>query len=302
MENDFKREARKQYLHFFRFWFIIVGILLAVTILVTVVRIITENNMKRENAQAPTERVYDYADMLTDEEEEKLRQLIAEKEAQIGCDLVLVTICQPVEGREAQETYGYRYTSWELNMQDIADDFYDNNCYGFDAPYGDGALILDNSYEGQSGTHLSTSGKVFARFGDYEIDQALTRVDQYIESDPYRAYSACINYIADKMSGYGNSIGIVVLLAVFVPIITAAIFVATHLRSKEGQKTTTATTYIAGGKPVMNQQRDDFIRKSVSQRRIQNSSSSGGGHSSGGHGGAHRSSGGHSHGGGSHRR
>ncbi|MBO5283839.1 MAG: TPM domain-containing protein [Lachnospiraceae bacterium] len=302
MENDFKREARKQYLHFFRFWFIIVGILLAVTILVTVVRIITENNMKRENAQAPTERVYDYADMLTDEEEEKLRQLIAEKEAQIGCDLVLVTICQPVEGREAQETYGYRSTSWEQNMQDIADDFYDNNCYGFDAPYGDGALILDNSYEGQSGTHLSTSGKVFARFGDYEIDQALTRVDQYIESDPYRAYSACINYIADKMSGHGNSIGIVVLLAVFVPIITAAIFVATHLRSKEGQKTTTATTYIAGGKPVMNQQRDDFIRKSVSQRRIQNSSSSGGGHSSGGHGGAHRSSGGHSHGGGSHRR
>lgn len=302
MENDFKREARKQYLHFFRFWFIIVGILLAVTILVTVVRIITENNMKRGNAQAPTERVYDYADMLTDEEEEKLRQLIAEKEAQIGCDLVLVTICQPVEGREAQETYGYRSTSWEQNMQDIADDFYDNNCYGFDAPYGDGALILDNSYEGQSGTHLSTSGKVFARFGDYEIDQALTRVDQYIESDPYRAYSACINYIADKMSGYGNSIGIVVLLAVFVPIITAAIFVATHLRSKEGQKTTTAATYIAGGKPVMNQQRDDFIRKSVSQRRIQTSSSSGGGHSSGGHGGAHRSSGGHSHGGGSHRR
>lgn len=302
MENDFKKEARKQYLHFFRIWFIIVGILLTVTILVTVVRIITENNMKRGNTQAPTERVYDYADMLTDEEEEKLRQLIAEKEAQIGCDLVLVTICQPVEGREAQETYGYRYTSWELNMQDIADDFYDNNCYGFDAPYGDGALILDNCYEGQSGTHLSTSGKVFARFGDYEIDQALTRVDQYIESDPYRAYSACISYIAGKMSEDSNSIGIVVLLAVFAPIITAAIFVATHLRSREGQKTTTVTTYIAGGKPVMNQQRDDFIRKSVSQRRIQTSSSSGGGHSSGGHGGAHRSSGGHSHGGGSHRR
>lgn len=304
MENDFKREARKQYLHFFRIWFIIVGILLAVTILVTIARVFTGGSMERGNMQAPTERVYDYADVLTDEEEEKLRQLIAKKEAQIGCDLVLVTICQPVEGSEAKETYGYRYTGWELNMQDIADDFYDNYGYGFEAPHGDGALILDNWYEGQKGTHLSTSGRIFARFGGYEIDQALNRVDRYIENDPYKAYSACINYIADRMSGRSSGMrGVFMLLAVFVPIITAVIFVATHLRSKEGKKTTTATTYIAGGKPVMNQQRDDFIRKSVSQRRIQTGSSSGGGgHSSGGHGGAHHSSGGHSHGGGSHRR
>ena len=76
----------------------------------------------------------------------------------------------------------------------------------------------------------------------------------------------------------------------------------THLRSKEGKNTTTATTYIAGGKPVMNLQRDDFIRKHVSQRRIQTSSSSSGSRSGGGYGGAHHSSGGHSHGGGSHRR
>lgn len=303
MENDFKKEARKQYLHFFRIWFIIVGILLVVTILVTIARVFTGSSMERGNVQAPAERVYDYADVLTDEEEEKLRQLIAKKEAQIGCDLVLVTICKPVEGSEAQETYGYRYTNWKLNMQDIADDLYDNYGYGFEAPHGDGALILDNWYEGQKGTHLSTSGRVFAKFGDYEIDQALNRVDRYIEYDPYKAYSACINYIADRMSGRSSSMrSVFMLLAVFVPIVTAVIFVATHLRSKEGKKTTTATTYITGGKPVMNQQRDDFIRKNVSQRRIQTSSSSGGGGHSSGHGGAHRSSGGHSHGGGSHRR
>lgn len=304
MENDFKKEAQKQYLHFFRIWFIIVGILLLVTIVAAVGRALTRNSMVRTNSQAPAERVYDFAEVLTDEEEENLRQLIAEQEARIGCDLVLVTICQSVEGSEAQETYGYRYTDWTLNMQDIADDFYDNNYYGFDAPYGDGALILDNWYEGQGGTHLSTSGRIFEKFGNYEIDQALTRVDQYIESDPYKAYSACINYIADQMSGdTGDMDGGFVMLGIFVPIIVAACFVGSHLRSKEGKKTTTASTYIAGGKPVMNEQRDDFIRKSVTHRRIQTSSSSGGGsHSSGGHGGAHHSSGGHSHGGGSHRR
>ncbi len=302
MENDIKKEAQRQYLHFFRIWFIVVGILFVVTVLVVWVKKMTHPAMTRQNMQAPAERVYDYADMLTDAEEDKLRELIAAKEAQIGCDLVLVTIRQPVEGSDAQEQYNYRYTDWELNMQDLADDFYDNNLYGFDAPYGDGALILDNSYPGQGGTHLSTSGRIFAKFGYYEIDQALDRVDKYISSDPYKAYSSCINYIADKMSGGNSEVGgFVRMLALIVPIIVAGIFVATHLRSKEGKNTTTATTYVAGGKPVMNQQRDDFIRKHVSQRRIETSSSSSGSRSSG-HGGAHRSSGGHSHGGGSHRR
>lgn len=303
MDNDMKKEAQRQYLHFFRIWFSVVGILLIVTVFVVVVRNMTHSAVERRNMQAPAERVYDYADLLTDEEEEDLRNLIAEREAQIGCDLVLVTICQPVEGSQAQDEYGYRYTSWKLNMQDLADDFYDNNLYGFDAPYGDGALILDNSYSGQAGTLLSTSGKVFDKFGNYEIDQALNRVDKYISSSPYKAYSASINYIADKMSGKNSEAGgIVLMLALIVPIIVAGSFVATHLRSKEGVNTTTVTTYVAGGKPVMNQQRDDFVRKHVSQRRIQTSSSSSGGSHSGGHGGAHHSSGGHSHGGGSHRR
>lgn len=303
MENDIKKEAQRQYLHFFRIWFVVIGILFIVTVLVVWAKKLAHPAMERQNMQAPAERVYDFANLLTDAEEDKLRKLIAVKEAQTGCDLVLVTMCQPVEGSSAQEQYNYRYTSWEMNMQDLADDFYDNNLYGFDAPYGDGALILDNSYSGQAGTHLSTSGRVFEKFGYYEIDRALDRVDKYIDSNPYKAYSSCINYIADKMSGRNSEAGgFVRTLALIVPIIAAGIFVATHLRSKEGQNTTTATTYVAGGKPVMNQQRDDFVRKHVSQRRIETSSSSSGSRSSGGHGGAHHSSGGHSHGGGSHRR
>lgn len=303
MENDFNKEARRQYLHFFRIWFVIVGILLVVAILTVIAKNMMYTSRVRNNNQAPTERVYDYADMLTDAQEEQLRELIAEKEAKIGCDLVLVTMRQPVEGSAAKETYGYRYTDWTLNMQDIADDFYDDHFFGYNSPYGDGALILDNCYEGQEGTHLSTSGRIFERFGNREIDRAVTCVDQYIESDPYKAYSACINYIADQMSGKNSEIGnVFLMLALVVPIIVAGIFVATHLRSKEGKNTTTATTYVAGGKPVMNMQRDDFVRKHVSQRRIQTSSSSGGSSGGGGRGGAHVSSGGHSHGGGSHRR
>lgn len=302
MENNFKKEARKQYLHFFRIWFIIVGVLLVITIAVTAKRRLYTPEEQR-NTQSPAERVYDYADMLTDAEEQQLRELIAAKEDEIRCELVLVTICQPVEGSEAKETYGYRYTDWELNMQDIADDFYDDHFYGYNIPYGDGALILDNCYEGQKGTHLSTSGRVFEWFGDKEIDRALTYVDQYIDSDPCKAYSACINYIVDEMNIESSpATGGFLIVGLVVSTIVAGFFMVINLGSKEGQKTTTATTYIEGGKPVMNLQRDDLVRKHVSQRRIETSSSSGGGSSSGGRGGAHVSSGGHVHGGGSHRR
>lgn len=304
MENDIKKEARRQYIRFFRIWFIILGILLVVTVPIVAVKLMSRPPEGRGNNKAPEERVFDYADVLTEAEEEQLRELIEKSEEEIGCDLILVTMRQPVEGSEAKEAYNYRYEDWELNMQDIADDFYDNNMYGYNAPYGDGALILDNWYEGQSGTHLSTSGRIFERFGDYEIDQALTCVDNYIESDPCRAYSACINYITDRMSSNsGSKIASGLLkLALVVPTVVAGVFVGMNLHSKEGKKTTTDTTYIAGGKPEMNLQRDDFIRKEVSRRRIVTSSGSGGGSGGGGRGGAHVSSGGHSHGGGSHRR
>ncbi len=304
MENDIKKEAKRQYIHFFRIWFIIVGVLLVMAVPVVAVKLMPRPSEGRGNHQAPKERVFDYADVLTEGEEEQLRELIKKSEEEIGCDLILVTMRQPVEGSEAKEAYNYRYEDWELNMQDIADDFYDNNMYGYDAPYGDGALILDNWYEGQSGTHLSTSGRIFERFGDYEIDQALTCVDNYIESDPYRAYRDCINYITDRMSSNGGTeiASGLLKLALVLPTVVAGVFVGMNLRSKEGKKTTTATTYIAGGKPVMNLQRDDFIRKEVSRRRIETSSGSGSGGGGGGRGGAHVSSGGHTHGGGSHRR
>ena len=55
--------------------------------------------------------------------------------------------------------------------------------------------ILDNAYEGQKGSWLSTCGNVYDYFGDYEIDQALYAVDDYIDESPYKAYKNCISYV-----------------------------------------------------------------------------------------------------------
>ncbi len=80
----------KKYLKHFCFLFIAVGVLLIIFIAVSVTKK-PPIGYVRTNSQEE-ERVFDYADKLTDEEEEALRELIADKEVMIGCDIVLVTI------------------------------------------------------------------------------------------------------------------------------------------------------------------------------------------------------------------
>lgn len=297
MDEDLKKEARKQYFHYFRFWFIGIGILaLAAIVLAFMNR--THQTVPRSNNEAPTERVYDYADVLSDQEEEKLRQYIAETEAELQIDIVLVTINQSVEGTQAKEQYAYRSTDWEQNMQDIADDFWDENHYGYNKGFeGDGVLLLHNWYDGQNGEHLSTSGSVEHAFSMGDIDRVLYAVDAYYATDPYRAYRAYVNEVADLLDTSLElpfSWGTVLIL----PIIVALIYAISGSSQKKAENTVAVNAYVAGGKPEIYGKTDTFIRKSVTSRKIETQSSSGGGGGGGGH---HYSSGGASHGGGSHR-
>ena len=205
MEKDIKREALRQYFKYFKIWFIIAGILAVITIGAAVVHALTPKPV-RGNSQEPTERVYDYADMLTDEEEQSLREYIAECEEKIQADIVIVTISESVEydlqDPDLPEVFHAKEvgsTDWSTAMRDLADNFYDYNNYGYNKVHGNGVLLLDNSYEGQKGSWLSTCGNVYDYFGDYEIDQALYAVDDYIDESPYRAYKNCISYVTRTM-------------------------------------------------------------------------------------------------------
>lgn len=310
LDFDVKAEARKQYLKYFAGWFIVLGILLVVSGL-----FFAKNALKkpvpRTNTQAPEERVYDNADVLTAKEEEKLRKLIAKAEAEIQADIVLVTINQPVEGEEAKNKYSYRSTDWEQNMMDLADDFYVSNLFGYDSYYS-GVLLLDNWYKdgygSQAGSWLATGGNVYEEFTEYKINQVLDEVYYTIVDggSAYQAYKAYIDEVVKLMGGSTPivSTGTIVLLALIVPIVVAGIFMATKSVSKDGKVTTNVNTYV-NGNTRNNIVSDDFIRKSVSSRRIQSSSSSGGGTRSsggGGRGGSHVSSSGRTMGGGGRRR
>lgn len=300
--REIRKEAVRQYFKYFRFWFIGVAVLLAITTAIRVGKAIARN-VPRGNQQAPAERVYDYADVLTDEEENELRRLIAGYEEKSHVDLVLVTI---------REYVGQDDFTWDNNMMAIADDFYDLFAYGWNQPYGDGALLLDNWYEdengSQKGSWLSTSGRMERIIGAAEEGYVLDQMTYYIDSQPCKAYQRALKKLAD----YGNSSQIFgagakgpgVTMALLFSTISALCYALINLRQTIARDTTTPTSYVRNGRPVINSASDDFIRKSVSSHRIQSSSSGGGSrsHSGGGSYGSHRSSGGHSHGGGGRRR
>lgn len=290
MGQDYKKEARKQYFKFFSIWFIVTGCLLLIGGAVLVGSMLKPAGY-RKNYDAPDERVYDYADVLTDEEEDDLRDYIEECEDKVKIDIVLVTIAEDMEDGG----------SWESNMMNYADDFYDENEYGYNKVHGDGVLLLDNWYEDQEGSWLSTCGSVYEEFGNYEIDRVLDVVYNQVETNPYKAYTSYVSTVTNYMTNAGSSVHIPWLFVVLAPIVVAVIFALINLSQKPAKDTTTASTYVTGGRPNMNVCTDDFIRKNVVTRRIQSNSGSGGGRS-GGRGGSHRSSGGVRHGGGGRRR
>ncbi len=299
MEEDVKKEARRQYLRYFRFWFLAVAVLAIACIALKLSQGARE--VPRTNSEAPTERVYDYANVLTDAEEADLREYIAQMEKKHRIDIVLVTFSQSVEGEEAREKYGLRSASWEQNMQDLADDFWDEHKFGYNKGFeGDGALLLHNWYEGQNGEHLSTSGSVEHKFSLRDIDEVLYAVDEYYDTNPYKAYRAYVKELCRRMDtslSLPFSWGFVVIL----PIIIVLFYALIGAVQKKAENTVAVNAYVEGGRPQMRNKTDGLLRKNVVTRKIETSSGSRGGGGSSGGGGHHTSSGGASHGGGSHR-
>lgn len=303
MEYNIREDERKQFFRYFRIWIIVAAVMLVLWGILAIITNQTKDSDVRDNSLAPSQRVYDYADVLTDAQEESLARVIAECEEQGKCDIILVTV---------REEMGLSDSTWEKNMMKYADDFYDKKAFGYNKPHGSGALILDNWYEdengSQKGTWLSTSGKMEDIIGTGEENTILDALYAYISSDPARGYEAAVRKIAywgdtetrqkteDRLSP-----GMILIFS----FIVAFIYAVTHMVQKPGKDTTTASTYVAGGHPRMRAQRDDFVRKSVTSVKIQTDSgsgSSGRSRSGGGSAGHHTSSGGYSHGGGGRRR
>lgn len=288
--------------YFKHFWipYVIFGIIMVVFVGMMIVKNRPTVYMRNNSQCTTTQRVFDYADILSDDEEASLEKLIAETQQRVGADIVIVNIDYSLE--EFAHSYD-PYAPIEDYIMIFADEFYEQNVFGYNEPYGDGVIFVDNRCREADGylyDWMGTTGKVEWAYSEYMIDEILWDTEAYIDDYPYVAYKTFVERFekdmkADEgMSFYFNP-GYLIIAGI------VTLFFCLKSRNKMGAKTTTEKTFL--GYQNMKEMDDVFIRKSVSRRAISTSSGySGGGSRSRGGGGHHRSSSGRSHGGGGHRR
>ena len=288
----------KEYFRYFRFWFIGLAAVFVVWLFAVGGKMLSGSvGSERINTECTTdERVFDNADVLTDEEENKLRKQIAKYEKELEMDIVLVTLNESLE--EYARAYN-PYVSYDRFVMIYADNFYDEHKFGYDKPIGDGVLLLDNIYREEDGsvyTWMCTTGKAESRYTSAMIDHALDVFYENVDTNPYIAYKDFVDQVYADMSGAEQ-----VPMPWYMPIAMAAIvtiiFIIINLANRKGKKTTNQRSYVNGGQPRIRRREDVFLRKNVTSRTIETSSGGGGG--GGGH---HHSSSGASHGGGGHSR
>lgn len=298
-----------------------VGVFLIPTIIVALLLagwFFTAKNAKGYYDSPNTERVYgdkrvfDYADQLTDTEEEKLEAYIHEAEKETTCDIVIVTLNESLKDYAPEYKAKYDMTiTPDKYVMVYADKFWEDNKFGYDKPQildgtpysGDGVLLVDNLYRepetNKIYTWMCTTGKVERKYSESMIDYALDVFYDYVETDYYKA---CVKFVdcfrfdmgAIKLTGSKVTIAAAVIFTL--------IYLLTHLSSKAGKKTVSESSYLIGNSLNFTVNRDTFIRKNVVKHYNPPSESRSSGGGGGGGGGHHSSGGGGSHGGGGHSR
>ena len=124
----------------------------------------------------PSISVYDYADLLTEDEIEDLMDIIDDLVYDLGLDLVIVT---------TDDNEG-------LTSEAYADDFYDYNGYGVGSNK-DGLLMLIDMDERR--VHISTTGLGIDYFNDADIEWLLDGIFEHLPDGDY--YNSCRQFLVD---------------------------------------------------------------------------------------------------------
>lgn len=249
----------------------------------------------RSNEDCMTnERVFDYADKLSDSEEETLRSDIEELENLVGMDVVIVTVDQNTDLSEfgASAIGG----DIEYNTKEIAEKICDTYRFGWeewpDGTYLNGkdastsVVIVANWQPTDRYVYLCTSGKARKRISDSKAVSITKYGGKKLREDPFTGFERILKKTKSAMKSSGGGINFLSgPICALVALVAAIIFFAVNYSKKAGKDTTTASTYSKGNAEVLDR-RDIFIRKEVHSVKTQSDSgssgSSGGG---GGHGG-----------------
>ena len=121
------------------------------------------------------QRVFDDADLLTDTVEQMLQEEIEECISKVSMAIVVVT----TDNARGKTAMAY------------ADDFYDENGFGYGDSYGPGILFLIDMDNRE--IYISTAGQAISMFTDREINWMLDEIYYWV-SDGYW-YDACMEFV-----------------------------------------------------------------------------------------------------------
>lgn len=236
-----------------------------------------KNNILTTPAIDATEKVYDFADLFTDEEEQQLYTKITNYINEYNLDLAVVTID---ENNKTPREY--------------ADDFYDYNDFNQQG----GILFLIDMDNRK--IYMSTTGQAIKMYNDYRINTALDEVYTYMSDEEY--YEGTSNYI-DKISDYAKkgvptsnneekSLTSSIFISLLIGLIGTAIIMAILIfKNRMVKKATTAREYLNKNSIKIQNMGEILISSNTTKHEIDHSSSGSS---------THTGSSGSSHGGGGH--
>ncbi len=240
-------------------------------------------------------KIYDFADLLTDNDEEKLQTEALDFISKTNYDLAVVTILD----NENKTTMEY------------ADDFYDYNDFGFNKTR-DGVLILLDMMERE--VYISTTGNAILLYDDERIQDIIDYGFSELEiEDYYQALTNMVNGLVDYYDlGYPDSnqnllideFGnpyyvryipyslVFILSSIFTLIISLVFYFKSRLKIKKGD----VISYLKSKDITL--QNDKLVNTIITHSPRNTSSNSSSSSSSGGGSSYHSSSSGSFHGGG----
>lgn len=195
------------------------------------------------------EKVYDFADLFTLDEEQQLYDKIQAYIEEFNMDMVIVTINE----------------NSKSSSMEYADDFYDYNYFGINDSK-DGILFLIDM--DTRNIYISTTGKAINEYNDSRIDDMLDRAHGYmISEDYYEAAEAFIEEASYKDPTLWIFMYIVSFLAATIPTV---IFI---FKNRMIRKATEASRYMEENSVNITAAKDVFITTHTSRHAKQSSSS-----------------------------
>ena len=251
------------------------------------------NNVKNTPFVDASVKVYDFASIISSEEEEKMYDLINEFVSKTSIDMVFVTI---------DKSYTY-----DSENEDYVADFYDYNDFGLDFSHYSGILLLRNNYSSDRYYDMYTFGDAQLYFDQSRYDDILDSIYSDFSNDRYMSgfelfVKKCsdyydLGYASRYEYSYVDDDGFIhdtyhvpVFLCLggagLITLITMIIMVS---KNKMVRKATLAGSYLNKDSVNFTEKTDSFLHSHTTHYTVSSSSggsggigSSGGGHSSGG--------------------